>query len=338
MSDIVSFKDLRPGDVLLYRGTSFISRAIQLFDGSPVSHASLYLGEGMIGEAVAHGLVRQDSETSFHANEWVRAYRLADAPQDMAPVLRRARCYLDQGNRYGYEQIVILALLSTTRKLPMSMMLRRLLRTLLDAAATELTRLFSAGKEPIICSEFVYRAYDEAAAELDDPYAIEIPGMLALPEEEGTRDLTEGLAGTPRVHPESLAALFGTAASSAWMSPTVGTRDVSPLVEEGADDLDDLLVAYLEELRGGKASKREPVSLEELRGATDRFLVSLHRAAQGQEGVGERALLLDEAEVRSAAYQYLFRAAADFVTPRDLYTTGSLVALGTVYQAPGEGG
>ena len=36
------------------------------------------------------------------------------------------------------------------------------------------------------------------------------------------------------------------------------------------------------------------------------------------------AAAMDAGEARSAAYQYLFRAAADFVTPRDLYTPPSL--------------
>jgi len=41
------------GDVLLYRGTGMISRAIQKLDGTDVSHAGLYLGNGEVGEALA---------------------------------------------------------------------------------------------------------------------------------------------------------------------------------------------------------------------------------------------------------------------------------------------
>ena len=146
MGNTVQIEDLREGDVLLYRGTGLISRAIQLFDGSPLSHAALYLGGGEIGEAVAQGLVVQDHRTSFHGSEWVKAYRLVDAPDDMTPVLERARHYLEQGNRYGFEQLLILGMLCMSRKMEITPILRRLVRTLLDAAATELTRMLNAGK------------------------------------------------------------------------------------------------------------------------------------------------------------------------------------------------
>lgn len=333
MSDIIEIQDLCPGDVLLYRGTSFISKAIQLFDGSPVSHASLYLGEGMIGEAVAEGLVERDWQTSFHGNEWVKAYRLENAPDDMEPVLGRARYYLDEGNRYGFEQLVILAVLSMLRKLQITPVLRRLLRTLLDAASTELTRLFRAGKEPIICSEFVYRAFDEAEAEIKDAYSITIPGMLPLPEEQARRASVDVTMGSRNVHPESLLALFGTPASSAWMEPETGTRATAPVQEglRGAALPDELIAAYLEEVETGETSSEyQRVTLEEVRAAADRFVRSLYESASRPEGDRAPAMPMGESEERSVAYQYLFQAAADFVTPRDLYTTDSLILLGTI--------
>ena len=107
MNETISVHDLQPGDVLLHKGTAFISRAIQFFDGTDMSHASLYLGNQQVGEAIAEGLVQRDLTTSLHGNEWVKAFRLKDTPADMAPVLQTAEEYLEQGNRYGYEQLLL---------------------------------------------------------------------------------------------------------------------------------------------------------------------------------------------------------------------------------------
>ena len=340
MSDMIGIEDLRPGDILLHRGVSFVSRGIQFFDGSPVSHASLYLGEGRIGEAAAKGLVENDYHDSFHGNEWVKAYRLVGAPADISPVLQVARRYLDQGNRYGFEQIFVLALLCTTRQVKITPVLRRLLRTLLDAAATALTALFRAGKEPMICSEFVYRVYDEVEAPDPAAYAIKIPGMLPLPQDAPAHPASMTLAAgdtAPEgrvVHPESLAALFGAAASDARLArPAAPMALAAPEAKPpSARALNRHLKTYLQDMEEGETvARRQTVSLEELGAATDRFVGALYQAKVSPAPSGALAAAPPDAgEVRSAAYQYLFRAAADFVTPRDLGVTPSLFLLGRV--------
>jgi hypothetical protein len=332
VGDKIGIEELQAGDILLYRGTSFVSKGIQFFDGSPISHASVYLGNGEIGEAVAHGLVVRDYRTSFHGNEWVKAYRLAAVPDDLEPVLKVARAYLDQGNRYGYEQLFTLALLCTTRRLKMTPVLRRLLRTLLDAAATALTQLLNAGKQPMICSEFAYRVYDEAESAIEDAYSIVIPGMLPLPQDREIGAAAPD-AGQRGVHPQSLAALFAAPASRVWIEALGEAAQASRALGEptGQAELDALIAAYLQEAESGQPAEEardlEEVNLGELQAATDRFAISLYRAAQP----GERArATMDDVEARSVAYQYLFQAAPDFVTPADLYTTESLVLLGTM--------
>jgi len=333
MGDSIRIEDLQAGDVLLYRGTGLISKLIQLFDRSPMSHAALYLGGGQIGEAVAHGLVERDHHTSFHGSEWVKAYRLADAPDDMEPVLTRARHYLDQGNRYGYEQLLILGFLCASRRLEITSVLTRLLRTLLDAAATELTRMLNAGRQPMICSEFVYRTYDEAETPIKDAYHIQIPGMLPLPEEE--RGLTRAAGGERRgVHPDSLAIRFSTPADSTSIERPAEVRGRAAVSEEPVDmaRLEELIEAHLREVETGETPRAayEAVSLGELREATDRFVVSLYKARPQDAEARAAARGIDEAAERSAAYDYLFTAAPDFVTPADLYTTESLELLGMI--------
>ena len=327
MGEKLGIADLRPGDVLLYRGQALLSKWIQHFDGSPASHVAIYVGDGQVGEAIATGVVPRDWETSFHGAEWIRVYRLVSSPEDLGPVLDVAKAILDRGERYGYEQLLMLGLLCTTRKLEIRPVLRRLLRTLLDAATTVLTRLIAQDREPMICSEFVYRCYDQALPSVQDEYSILIPGMLALPQ-EGLRSA----APSRGVHDESLAALFAAPASSAWIEPTEAVARRGAEEPPDAQELEELAEAYLQEADTGQRSAAyEEVSLEDLRASTDRFVLNLYRSrpeAEAERGAApERAAVEDE---RSAAYGYLFRAAPDFVTPADLMKTESLVLIGEV--------
>ena len=84
----------------------------------------------------------------------------------------------------------MLAFLTLTRKLKVTPVLRTLIRRTLDAAASVLTRYISQNREPMICSEFVYRAYDEALPEIDDPFSLRIRAFM--------RALTAGPAAAPR--------------------------------------------------------------------------------------------------------------------------------------------
>jgi len=314
--------DLRPGDVLLYRGNALLSRLIQHFDGSPASHVAIYLGGGQVGEAVAEGVVPRDWETSFHGAEWVRVYRLVSDPADMGPVLGVASAILGRGERYGYEQLLMLAVLCTTRKIQITPVLRRLLRTLLDAATRLLVELTQGGREPMICSEFVYRCYDQAKPSVQDEYSIDIGGMLPLP--GGARG-----AGPARgVSEESLAALFASPASSLWIPPSAEAAQRGVDEAPGMEEVEALAEAYLQEVEAPRraAADEEEVSLGELRAATDRFVISVYRSRSGAQA-GARAAVEDE---RSAAYDYLFQATPDFVTPADFWTTESLSLVGEV--------
>jgi len=60
MTTSLKISDLKSGDVLLYSGKSWISRAIELFEKSPWSHASLIFdiyGEILTSEAEQQGLI-----------------------------------------------------------------------------------------------------------------------------------------------------------------------------------------------------------------------------------------------------------------------------------------
>lgn len=68
MRQSLKISELKPGDVLLYSGSSWISRAIEKFEHSPWSHASLVFdiyGEILTSEAEQQGLMANDVPTSI---------------------------------------------------------------------------------------------------------------------------------------------------------------------------------------------------------------------------------------------------------------------------------
>ena len=333
--DSIALDQVRVGDVLLYAGTSVISKAIQVFDGTWASHAAIYMGDGEVGEAVARGLVRQGIEHSYEGSDWVEVRRLKSLVPNMDPVLWMAEEYVADSNRYGFEQLLLLAFLCLTRKLPMSPSLRLLMRVALDAAASVLTRMLSQEREPMICSEFAYRVYDQALPEADDAYSIRLGrpvsyvGSSASGDELYALDVHEHVPLAQGIHPASWLGLLAAPASNEWILSSGDTDVLEEAPQESA--VDNLVSAYLAEIQDADppdlAEVAVPmVSLGELRAATDRFAAAYYEAGYLQE-----AMILGEADslsTKSAAYDHLFVTAADFVTPGDLLHSSSLYPVG----------
>jgi len=168
------------GDVLLFRGKSFISWAIRAFDGSSVNHAALALGPDLMGEAAGDGLKTASISDSTRASRCT-VVRCHASGLDSAPVVRRGQAYLRGRVPYAYQQIVLLAILSLTRCFPLPPIGRRLVRATLDQAAAALNDLVEKGRQLMICSEFVFRCYDEADPEASpNPYQ-----LMVMPAEFG---------------------------------------------------------------------------------------------------------------------------------------------------------
>jgi hypothetical protein len=314
---------LRAGDVLLYRGEGLVSRLICFFDRSEVSHAGLYLGGGRVGEAVAAGVVRHTVEESFAHASRVLARRLTAPVETMDPVLARAEATLAEHDRYGFEQIVLLALLSLSRRVKASPILKRLLRKVLDGAASFLTGLVSgdAKRQPMICSEFVYRCYDEALPASDDVYALAID--LATPRSRGARPAV--LVDVPRgrgVEPGSILDV----ASSPAIRGLARRAAPAPVTES----LEELARRYLDEtVKARSAERLTPADVAELAPSIDGF-AEAWRAAGGAAAVPAAGPALRGARDATSALDALTRTAADFVTPGDLLKTTSLYELGDV--------
>ena len=179
MSENVLPNQLLPGDVLLFHGTGFISDMIRLFDGSQYSHAALFTGQKVV-EAISTGITASDlaKDESIIKAEYVHVYRfisndghrLGDTGYAVQPILNTAGQFVAKADRYAYEQILLLAALAATRRIPVVSdipFLRWMLRNILDNAAEVVAKIVAAGKEPMICSELVYRCYTESGPQYD---------------------------------------------------------------------------------------------------------------------------------------------------------------------------
>jgi len=238
------------GDVLLFRGNSFIAWAIRAFDGTSVNHAALALESDLMGEADGGGLQTASISSSIKVSRCTIVRRhLSDL--DPTPVVLRGQAYLQGRVPYAYQQIVLLAILTLTRRIPLPPIGRRLVRAVLDQAAATLNELVENGRQLMICSEFVFRCYDEAYAQASpNPYRLMImPAGFSLGEDTLLQwalgqnnatlppvagDPTFGLPADPAGAEERLAPLIAAYAAE------VGSEEDLPAVPPvyGLDDSD----------------------------------------------------------------------------------------------------
>ena len=330
-------RNLQVGDVLLYHSNALISRTICLLDGAKVSHAAIYLGPDRIGEALMdQGLVARKQQASFDQHDWVEVRRIKAPNLDLSPVCLVAERYLAQHNRYAYEQILLLGGICLTRKLDFDNPLIRLIAQKAMAAADAVVQQMSdEGKQPMICSEFVFRDYDEARPELDDPYTLTILSQQSaaprrrfswLREVQGIAGPT-GLGGAPGMHPESLlAGLEKRLATLEVIPPPSAARRMA----ESFGDLDQLLQQFLagDQSRTPAAppnsheTGRRQLEPTALRFARTLAAVMPKSETDGRATTGSLAAASPGERMRAAV--------ADFVTPGDLDVSPSLVTMGTI--------
>lgn len=327
MSDLLSRNALQAGDVLLYRGDGLLAKLIRFFDGTEVNHAGLYLGNAQVGEAVAEGVKARSLDVSISGHSLVVVRRLTTTPPTMQPVVDRGSAYIAEGQRYAYEQLLLLAFLALTRKLKVTPILNLLLRKLLDAAAAGLAKLTSGGRQPMICSEFAYRCYDEALPQPVDVYSLQIGEMMVLaPPEASSTAFAFGLAvAAPRVRGR------GVNPHSVLATQMARRRDATALAESASipapvpeAELEGLIKTYFAEVQEAQPmAAAEAGPTPDLDAAVERFARAYHAATAGP---AEGAISFSSA----GPMEHLFRAAADFVTPGDLLHTQSLVTMGEV--------
>jgi hypothetical protein len=166
MARTIQVGELHPCDVFLYHGNSTVSQLIQWFSSSEYSHSSIFDGskvveavtEGVLSRSIAESVVHTVHVDVWRLKKWGHPIGSPELPAE--PVLSVVANYEAEGGRFAYEQVLLLALLCTTRRLPLPF-----LRWVLDGAAALLENLIDEKREPMVCSELVFRCFSEAGSE-----------------------------------------------------------------------------------------------------------------------------------------------------------------------------
>ena len=338
----ISTTELRQGDILLYRPTDAFQNAvswmIRWIDDSEVSHAGLYLGNEEVGEALIvgnSGVNVNPLVESVSGCEWVAVRRLPALNMAFDPVVSVGRRYLDQGNKYAFNQIFVLAIVCLIRKVDSgNPLVRRIAKRAMQEASEFLRRSQAEGKEPMICSEFVFRCYDEADDADDDPYSLEILSQTlgatvrrfsVRRRLRRSRRSDEPLP--PNVHPQSLLAKLNSEPNR--MTAQVGRLEAYRAVDD-PQSLEELIEEFKGEgsqFYGALETSMEGGSDEELAESALKFAAELEDSLFAGHG-GQSAKYESLPVKAEAAIDTLTAVVADFVTPGDLFRSPSLDTIG----------
>jgi len=163
--------DLLPGDVLLHMGAGELSKLIAWVGDSLYSHAAMVTDKGQLIEAAASGVRRAglvERTRMTQAFRYIDVYRpLHPTPQDqggLAALIAASDAYL--GRPYPMTSLLLLGVTCAVRnKLTDDPQLRTVLRMALDLVVKNDT-------DKVVCSELVYRGFDEARTK--PPHALRL--------------------------------------------------------------------------------------------------------------------------------------------------------------------
>jgi len=337
----LKISELRAGDILLYQANNLVAKLIRKFDNAEVSHAGLYLGDGQVGEALIvgnPGVHRNPVAQSVSGCNWVEAFR-AESVVDFSPVLGTASEFLDEGNRYAYEQIFMLAMILLTRKIDQSnWLVRQIAERTFSGCARLLQYWRTEDREPMICSEFVFRSYDEALPSELDQFTIEIaaqgtnqPRRMISRRRRRRVFGAAPLADSPTIHPDSLLAKLvdepaRVAAAPIMAGPPKSAEEIEAEIEAPGRE-------YLGEqapLRARTSSIAEPAatSREDVETAAAQFAEALLKS---DSVYGKLSTIAGSGSAKASkmeSVEQLKQVVADFVTPGDLHRSPSVSIVG----------
>ncbi len=174
--------DLRAGDIILSNTHGIVSMGIRALTVAPVSHASLYLGEDRVAEAVGAG-VRIRSTADFIADEsTIVAFRHPGLQPEHAEAMRRFAAEHD-GKKYNAFGIVLQAPFTLQRQYCELPLIPGLVRDFCIRGLAAI-QLGAARNDRFFCSQFVLEAYQQAKLPLTsaDPLLVSPADLLHMRE------------------------------------------------------------------------------------------------------------------------------------------------------------
>ncbi|GHT47149.1 hypothetical protein FACS189440_06840 [Bacteroidia bacterium] len=288
--------DLKAGDILLYHGKkSWISKAIRKLDGTEYNHAAIYDGEQVI-EALSKGIVEKNIADSITDSDPVTVLRLNPEQADMLPVVTVAKNYL--GKPYAYEQILLLVVICLFRKIKMNKIVAKVVEFILEKTAVLLLNTFVRdGKDALICSELVYRSYNEAD-KTEGTYKIHIDRTS---EKSGfTQSVAEEGSLYSRLFGNAIEIMPNVGKAGFMLTNIISEEECEKLVDELVDD-------YKEELL-------DTITEQRLKAAAENLFATIDASKQekGNAFIAGKINIFDIIKALGAD-------GSDFVTPGDLW-------------------
>jgi Permuted papain-like amidase enzyme, YaeF/YiiX, C92 family len=163
---LVNKEAMQAGDILLSSANSLSSLGIRVLSVSPVSHASIYLGDGQVAEAVTSG-IRVRSIDEFIAEEAsIVAFRHPGIQSANVPPMRS---FVDQhvGQKYNFMGIVLQAPFTLERRVCELPLVPSLVRDYCVRGVAAV-QLGLGSQDKFFCSQFVLQAFNQAGLPLTD--------------------------------------------------------------------------------------------------------------------------------------------------------------------------
>ena len=259
-----------PGDIVMFQGQGWVPWAIRRFDECDVDHAAIVLDPETVASTTVSGV--RPSPLAEELADSVFAYvRRLTQPADTTPIVSAVPRVAADGSTWVHEPLVTLAMLGSTRRLPLhEPTLRRLLVAVLDRAASVASGLAARGARLVGDAEFVRRCY--AAGGADATIEVLCPTEVAGPKVDRQKHVLAGrdallwewAAGRPDPPPDE---------------PASAPTDLDPLISSFAR-VDAPASVSLHSLPSHEeVSPPMPVTDEELHGSAVRFrdkILALH--------------------------------------------------------------
>ncbi len=167
-SIIIKSTELQAGDILLSRDRNWVSFGIRVATTSSVSHASIYIGNNQIAEAIGSGVQIVDLQSLLNRSVVVAVYRSSELILSEQAKIREF-AELQDGKKYNFKGIVLMTPYMISRQFCELPPLKEETRnTCLSNMATVQLGKTSRDEQAFFCSQFVVEAYNYVGRPLTD--------------------------------------------------------------------------------------------------------------------------------------------------------------------------
>jgi hypothetical protein len=163
---VIKAGDLRRGDILLSAADGVNSVGIRLWTLAPVSHAAIYIGEGLVAEAVGEGVRIRALPEMLEHEAVVAAFRHPGMSDEQSAKLR-AFALKSVGSSYNHWGILLQAPFAMERRICELPVIPGIVRDFCIRGIA-LVQLGTVRNDRFFCSQFVLEGYKQAGLSLTE--------------------------------------------------------------------------------------------------------------------------------------------------------------------------